>query len=126
MAIVLVADDDAANRLLVATVLGHAGHTVIEAANGTDALALASSTQPDLVLLDLSMPEMTGPQFLRELRANAATHDIAVALYTATDPSAALHDFMEAYAIRGLVPKPSEPSELVAAVARFLEQKGST
>jgi CheY-like chemotaxis protein len=121
MATVLIVDDDRDTRLLVRTVLTHAGHTVVEAASGAEGLATAAEHRPDLVLLDLSMPSMSGPEFVRALRAGAKTRATAVALYTATPPNAALRDFMEMYAIRGVVPKPSEPLELIAAVERALE-----
>lgn len=121
MASVLVVDDDPANRLLVRTLLVHAGHDVIEAATGTEGLDRAGQRAPDLILLDLSLPEMNGTEFVRMLRASLRTREIAVALYTATEPNSALRDFMEAYSIRALIPKPSEPAGLIAAVALALE-----
>jgi CheY-like chemotaxis protein len=120
MATVLVADDDRNTRLLVASVLTHAGHVVVEAKSGSEALAGAAAQTPDLILLDLSMPAMSGPEFLRALRADPRTKAVAVALYTATPMNAALHDFVEIYGIAGVVPKPSEPHELVEAVERAL------
>jgi CheY-like chemotaxis protein len=120
MATVLVADDDRDTRLLVRTVLEHAGHVVVEAENGSAALSLAERERPDLILLDLSMPSMGGAEFMRALRANPETRSLAAALYTATQMSAAIRDFMEIYAIAGVVPKPCEPFELVSAVERLL------
>lgn len=120
MATVLVADDDANTRLLVRAVLEYAGHTVVEAADGSAALASAALHQPDLILLDLSMPEVGGPDLMRALRADPRTRSLRVALYTATPMSAVLRDFMEIYAIGSIVPKPSEPHELIAAVEAAL------
>ncbi|MBV8197451.1 MAG: response regulator [Candidatus Eremiobacteraeota bacterium] len=120
MATVLVVDDPGASRDLVKIVLTHAGHTVIEAADGSDGLKGASTMNPDLVLLDLSLPSMSGPEFARALRADPKTAATKVALYTATPMSAALRDFMEIYAIRHVVGKPSEPQELLAAIERAL------
>jgi diguanylate cyclase len=120
VATVLVVDDDANARLLVRTLLAYAGHDTIEAAGGTEGLALAAARRPDLVLLDLSMPSMSGAEFVRALRGDEQTKNIAVALYTATTPSAAVRDFMEMYHIRHAIPKPSEPSEFLDAVARAL------
>jgi CheY-like chemotaxis protein len=116
MATVLIADDDANTRLLVRTVLSHAGHRIIEARNGPQAFESAAAETPDLILLDLSMPGMSGAELLRELRSDSRTKKAAVALYTATPMNAALRDFMEMYAIRAAIPKPCEPTELVAAV----------
>jgi CheY-like chemotaxis protein len=123
MATILVADDDAATRLLVRTLLEHRGHTVVEAADGSSALAAAALHLPDLILLDLSMRPLGGAEFMRELRADPLTHSLAVALYTATTMTAALRDFMEIYAIGSVVPKPCEPPELLAAVVRALALK---
>jgi CheY-like chemotaxis protein len=120
VATVLVADDDRNTRLLVRTVLGHAGHTVLEAEDGRAALRIAATDRPQLILLDLSMPSMSGPEFLRALRADARTSNMPVALYTATAMNPALRDFMEMYAIRHVILKPSEPPELLAGVERAL------
>lgn len=120
MATVLVADDDRNTRLLVRTVLGHAGHTVLEAKDGSEALELAAAHQPHLILLDLSMPSMSGPEFLRALRAQPQSKGTRVALYTATAMNSALRDFMEIYGIRDTIPKPCEPTELLASVERAL------
>lgn len=123
MATVLVADDDDATRLLVRTVLEHAGYAVVEARTGPETLAAAAAQPPDLILLDLSMPAMSGPAILRALRADARTAATAVALYTATPMNPALRDFMEMYGIEHVVPKPSEPLELIAGVDRALVRR---
>lgn len=122
MATVLVADDDRNTRLLVRTVLGHAGHTVLEAKDGSEALELAAEHRPQLILLDLSMPSMSGPEFLRALRAQPRSKGTRVALYTATAMNSALRDFMEIYGIHDTIPKPSEPAELIASVERALRR----
>jgi CheY-like chemotaxis protein len=120
VATVLVADDDRNTRLLVCTVLGHAGHTVLEASNGDEALEQAVAHEPDLILLDLFMPSKSGPELLRALRAQPQTKATPVALYTASPMNSALRDLMEIYAIGDVVPKPSEPAALLAAVERAL------
>jgi len=125
MATVLVADDDASTRFLVRTVLSHAGHNVLEAKDGGEALNTAAEHRPQLILLDLSMPSMSGPELLRALRADARTTGTPVALYTATAMNSALRDFMEMYGIRHVIPKPSEPAELLASVERALKQAGT-
>lgn len=63
---------------------------------------------------------MSGTQFARALRANPQTAMTRVALYTATPMNVALRDFMELYGIGSVVPKPSEPSELITAIERSL------
>jgi len=120
MAKILVVDDDANARLLLRTLLAYAGHAISEAANGAEGLSTAAGDLPDLILLDLSMPSMSGPEFLRALRADVRTRSTAVALYTATAMNAALRDFMEMYRIAHVIPKPSEPRELLEAIERAL------
>jgi CheY-like chemotaxis protein len=120
MASVLIVDDAAETRLLVRTLLAHAGYAVIEASDGRNGLEQAAAHRPDLILLDLSLPSMSGPEFIRTLRADPQTKTIAVALYTATPQDRAMRDFMEMYQIRHAIPKPSEPSELIEAVQRAL------
>ena len=121
MATVLIVDDDPATRLLVRTVLSHAGHAVIEAGSGAEGLGAASAERPDLILLDLSMAAMSGAEFLRALRADANARATRVALYTATPMNAALRDFMEIYGVVAAIPKPSEPQELIAAVSSAID-----
>jgi two-component system, chemotaxis family, chemotaxis protein CheY len=121
VATILVVDDDANNRLLVQTVLEHAGHHVLEAGDGAPGLALAASERPDLIMLDLSLPSMSGPQFLRALREDPQTQTLLVALYTASPVTAVLSEFMEIYGVAGVIPKPCEPIVLAGAVERALE-----
>jgi len=69
---IIVADDSKAMRMIVVRTLrqaGFGGHEILEAADGRQALELAAKVSPDLVLSDWNMPEMTGIEFLRTLRA---------------------------------------------------------
>ena len=73
---ILVADDSRVMRQIVIRTLRQAGfddHDVVEAENGRDALAKVGSEQPDLVLSDWNMPEMTGLECLQALRASGST-----------------------------------------------------
>jgi CheY-like chemotaxis protein len=60
MAKILIVDDDPTNRSLLVTLLGHRGHRTLEATDGAEALALAKSWFPDLVVSDVLMPTMDG------------------------------------------------------------------
>lgn len=66
---VLIADDDRLIRAMLAGVLAELGHTVVEAANGADAVALAVRERPDAVILDFLMPRLSGLDALREMRS---------------------------------------------------------
>ncbi len=118
MAIVLILDDEAVNRYLVTTVLTHAGHRVIEADDGATAIGLVRTERPDLVIVDLFMPRMSGTEFIRALRNDSDLANTRVALYTGSAPDDALRDFMTMTRIEHVIPKPSEPDELALIVAR--------
>jgi CheY-like chemotaxis protein len=82
---VLIIDDEAANRDLLAGVLEPAGFTVTRASGGLEGIQLAISGQPDLVLLDLMMPDMNGVDVVKALRALEATHAIPIMVLTAKE-----------------------------------------
>lgn len=73
---ILIVDDSKAMRMIVARTIkqaGFNGHKCIEASNGQEGLALATAEQPDVVLSDWNMPEMSGIEFLEKLRASGST-----------------------------------------------------
>jgi CheY-like chemotaxis protein len=83
MATILLVEDNIANRVLAAKLLGAAGHEVIEAENGEDGLALARQRHPDLILMDLALPKLDGWETLRLLRADPETATSRVVAVTA-------------------------------------------
>jgi DNA-binding response OmpR family regulator len=66
---VLIVDDDAPSRLVLSIVCDSRGHTVIEAASGADALDAVTRIRPDLILLDVSLPDMSGLEVCTRVRA---------------------------------------------------------
>ena len=72
MRTILIADDSENCREIARTVLEHAGHRVVEARDGVEALTLASEVQPDLIILDLRMPGLTGLEAMARLRNGPA------------------------------------------------------
>lgn len=87
MAHVLVVDDDEYIREFVALALSSEGHDVITASNGAVALDQLQSTQPDVILLDMSMPIMDGWQFARAYRELPGTGAALVVMTAARDAS---------------------------------------
>ena len=120
MAKILIVDDEPANRALLTTLLLYAGHDVVQAGDGHEALQKAKADCPDLIVVDLNLPGMHGTQFVKALRTDPDTASVKIALYTATAPNESLTAFMEVTGIRHLVPKPSEPSEALEAIAAAL------
>ena len=110
-ATVLVADDDEDILELVAFRLERAGYEVITARDGTEALAAARERHPDLAVLDVMMPGMTGYDVTRELRGDDATRGIPVILLTARVQEADVNRGFEAGA-DDYLRKPFSPADL--------------
>ena len=121
MAKVLVVDDHPSNRDLVTTLLGYAGHSFIEASDGAEALALARSERPDLVICDILMPGMDGYAFVRQLRADPDIAGTHVVFYTATFMEAEARALARSCGVSLVLTKPSEPQEILETVARALD-----
>lgn len=120
MAKILVVDDDPNNRLLLKSILGYDEHVVIEAETGAIGLQRVAQHVPDLVIVDLYMPDVDGVTFVRTLRGNPSFAAIEIALYTGTALTAAIETFLELYRVRTVIPKPSEPEEVLQRVREAL------
>jgi two-component system, cell cycle response regulator len=112
---ILIVEDDPLGRYTLETLLRPLGHTIIAATTGIEALALVASTPPDLVLLDVMLPEMDGYAVCERLRATPGLAELPIILLTALDDRASR--------IRGLaagaddfITKPFDPLELEARV----------
>jgi len=116
---VLVVDDEVAMREFEKTVLEELGHEVIEAANGTDAMARAREHRPDLALLDIKMPGLSGIDVCKQLRADPSTRDIRVIVVTGIDARAALEESLVAGA-DDFLQKPFDSLELAVRVRSML------
>jgi two-component system cell cycle response regulator len=118
---VLVVDDDEAIRLRVRDLLEGSGLCEVhEAANGIDGLALARSEAPDLILLDLMMPGMSGIEVCETLRGDPATCEIPIIVLSAADEEEAMPAALAAGA-EDYLRKPIPSSELAAKVRTILE-----
>jgi CheY-like chemotaxis protein len=88
----LLVEDDPDTRARIGRILREEGWTVLEARNGRDALAQLADAMPDVVILDLLMPEMDGFEFLEELRHSRPWRDVPVVVVTAADLTPADHE----------------------------------
>ena len=121
MSTILVVDDATLCREAVSTLLEYEGFTVVRACHGRDAWALMYDHTPDLVLLDLMMPDMDGVTLLRMIRRSERWHDLPVIVLTGVDDDHTLIDRARELKIQDLVPKASfDFNDLLACMKRHL------
>ncbi|MBE7379791.1 MAG: response regulator [Leptolyngbya sp. SIO1E4] len=117
---VLIVDDEADVREI--TKLGlemGTDWTVLTATSGAEALTVAATKAPDVILLDMMMPDMDGRATLQRLKAEATTQSIPVILVTAKARHSNLEDFKD-LALAGVVAKPFRPLKLAAEISKLL------
>jgi class 3 adenylate cyclase len=119
---ILVVDDTPHNVKLLADLLSVKGYDVVTAAGGSEALAQVARQRPDLVLLDVVMPGMSGYEVCRTLREDAGTATLPVVMVTALDPGSERIKGIEAGA-DDFVTKPINQPELLARVKSLLRIK---
>lgn len=123
MAKILIAEDERDIRDLVAFTLRFAGHEVFAATNGEEALDLAPRVDPDLVLMDVRMPRMTGYEACRALKADPVLKHIPVIFLSAKGQESEIQQGLDAGAEEYLL-KPFAPDQLTNRVRDILEKFG--
>ena len=124
MTTVLVVDDNARNRKLARDVLDAAGLGTLEAATGAEAIALAAEHGPDVILLDLRLPDMHGAEVVRLLRDGERTAGIPVVAMSAM--SLREHgDWLEEAGFAGSLDKPIHVRTFPDQVRRFCTEPGA-
>lgn len=118
---VLVVEDDQWIRSLMADLLAGEGYQVIEAPDGEAGLKLAKQQTPDVILLDLAMPEKSGLDVLHELKSGQPTHDIPVIVVSAY---AMLMMGSDARRADGVIQKPFDLADLLAQVEQAASRRG--
>jgi diguanylate cyclase (GGDEF)-like protein/PAS domain S-box-containing protein len=116
MATILVVDDRPLNREFLTTLLGYGGHRLLEAGNGAEALDIARTEPPDLVITDFRMPDMDGYELVGRLRSDAACVRTRVVFYTAIYRIPEASALVESGAAAAVLAKPSSPEEILGAV----------
>lgn len=117
---IVVADDEADIRRLVAFTLRRRGYTVLEASDGEQALQLILAELPDLAVLDVMMPVLSGLDVVREMAANTITAHIPVLIVSAKGQSTDIEVGL-ATGATSYLPKPFSPRVLADRVALLLE-----
>jgi CheY-like chemotaxis protein len=120
---VLVIDDNAKNRKLARDVLEAAGFDTLEAATGAEGIVLAGEHDPDVILLDLRLPDMHGVEVVGQLKDGERTARIPVVAVSAT--SLREHgDWLEAAGFAGYLDKPIQVRTFPDQVRRFCTESG--
>jgi len=126
MATILVADDNRANRDALAALLESAGHRVVTAADGREALARARAGRPDLVISDVLMPLMDGYELARRLKDDPASAATAVLFYTAYFGGEDAKQLAQAHGVVRVLVKPSDNDAILAAIEEVLASHAET
>jgi CheY-like chemotaxis protein/MinD-like ATPase involved in chromosome partitioning or flagellar assembly len=119
---ILIVDDDIDSLKLIGLMLQRHGYEVVAASAGNQAISKAASEDPDLIILDVMMPDMNGYEVCRRLRANAATKSIPIIMFTAKtlidDKVAGFEAGADDY-----LTKPTHPAELASRVKAILQRR---
>lgn len=120
MAKILYIEDNPHNMRLVRKMLKMGGYEVIEAINGKDGLNMAASERPDLILLDINLPDMDGIQVCDELKTGESTSYIPVVALTANAMHGDRERFLDS-GMDGYLAKPITRNELLNTVRQFVK-----
>lgn len=122
MARILVVDDDETIRLIFRVHLTKAGHTVETAVDGTDALAKTPSFKPELIILDINMPRMSGFEVAKRLKENPETKSIPIFIMTSLKQEINIKKAYE-LGIDEYITKPTNVEHLKLRIDKFLNKK---
>ena len=117
---VLVVEDNEKNMKLFRDVLLAAGYRILEATTGEEAVAVATEHSPDLVLMDIQLPDIDGVEALGRLRADGRTASVPVLALTAQAMEGDRERFLAA-GFDGYLSKPVNVADFVATVRRYCE-----
>jgi CheY-like chemotaxis protein len=121
---ILVAEDERDIRELIGFTLRFAGFEVVLAVNGIEAIEKAPLERPDLIMLDVRMPKMTGYETCRRLKENPETTDIPVVFLSAKGQDGEIEQGLASGALEYIV-KPFAPDDLTKQVKDILRRYGS-
>ena len=123
MAKILIAEDERDIRDLITLTLDFAGYEVVSASNGEEAVSLARQEIPDLILMDVRMPRMTGYEACALIKADEKLRDIPVIFLSAKGQDSEIQAGLQAGAVDYLL-KPFAPEQLTERIQVVLAQYG--
>ncbi len=124
MSTILIVEDNEKNMKLARDILQAKGYNTLEAVNGEDGVQLALSHQPDLVLMDIQLPDINGIEAFNRIRANAGTASIPVVAFTAS-VTANDRSRITGAGFDAFIGKPINLKEFVETVRKTLEGKSA-
>ncbi len=124
MSTVLIVEDNDKNMKLARDVLQAKGYATLEAVNGEDGVRLAMEHKPDLVLMDIQLPDINGVEAFKRIRANADTAKVPVVAFTASVTPMDRHRITDA-GFDGFIGKPINLKEFLETVRKTLEGRAS-
>ena len=117
---ILYIEDSPSNRLLVTRILLVEGYEVLEATDGVEGIEMAKSEHPDLILMDMNLPEVDGYELTEKIKADPDLSDIPVVAMTANVMQGDREKALQAGCV-GYIPKPIDVDSLPEQVADFLK-----
>lgn len=120
---ILVVEDHEDNRRILRDLLTSVGYEVVEALDGPQGVSMASTLQPDLILMDIQLPVFDGYETVRRIKADPAAAGIPIIAVTSFALSG---DDVKAYEVgcAGYITKPYSPRQLLAQVQQHLKARG--
>jgi DNA-binding response OmpR family regulator len=118
--IILFIDDNPVDRTFISGLLSKYDFYVLLAEDGTQGLKMVQEGKPDLIILDVLLPHISGIELCRKIKQNPATKHIPVIFYTSVDTPKHMIDYTS-YGAQDYVPKNMPPEELVASIKTFLK-----
>ncbi len=122
MPTVLVVDDEPTIRTLIRAVLERTEYSVVEAVDGVSALEVAGKLRPDLILLDIALPRLSGLEVCRRLKGDSATASTPVILLTGFVQQAEREAGKQAGA-EGFIAKPFSPAALLKRIDETVQRQ---
>lgn len=116
---ILLADDTRLNRELVKDLLEIQGYKIVEAVSGKDCIEKARRNKPDLILLDIELPDMSGLEVVKEIKQDAEIKDIFVVAFSGYDKPEEQEEFLAA-GFSGFISKPFDIKKFSRIVEKFL------
>lgn len=121
---ILVVEDQEDNRRILRDLLASAGYEIVEAVTGKEGVSMAQMHRPDVIIMDIQMPEMDGYEATRQIKANSALRDIPIIAVTSYALSGDDKKAYEAGCV-DYITKPFSPRQLLAKIEEFLRQAES-